>query len=375
MFGGRFKRISVKKSSGASPPPGSSPGLLYIAEGALAPKITVYSFSQKAYSEDIAANYDELVALLQQKQYDNFWVDIQGLGDKDLLLAIQAKFEISSLVMEDVIHTRQRPKFEEFDDYVFAVSRMICLNKGAAMENEQVSFILTKGVLFTFQENYDDCLDPVRKRLREGKGNSRSGGASYLMYALMDLILDNYFFMLNRMGDELDTLEERLYRRPDKAITYEAQQIKRALITIRRAAWPERDKINDMLRSPSSLITKNTRFYLKDLYDHSIQIIDLVESNKEITTSLIDMYLSFVSNRTNEVMRVLTVISSVFIPLTFIAGVYGMNFAHEDPDTGRVLNENMPELYSEHGYVYTMAVMALIAIIQLIYFWRKGWLK
>ena len=375
MFGGKFKRITIKKNTAATPPPGSSPGVLYIAEDALAPRITVYSFSQKAYAENVAANFDELMTLLDQKQYDNFWVDIQGLGDKDMLLAIQAKFEISSLVMEDVIHTRQRPKFEEFDDYIFAVSRMICLNKGAAMENEQVSFILSKGILITFQENYDDCLDPVRKRLREGKGNSRSGGASYLMYALMDLILDNYFFMLNRMGDELDTLEERLYRRPDKGITYEAQQIKRALITIRRAAWPERDKINDMLRSPSSLITKNTRFYLKDLYDHSIQIIDLVESNKEITTSLIDMYLSFVSNRTNEVMRVLTVISSVFIPLTFIAGVYGMNFAREDPETGKVLNGNMPELYSENGYLYTMAVMAFIAVLQLIYFWRKGWLK
>jgi len=357
------------------PPPGSSPGLLHIAEGALDSRITVYIFSQKTYQEKTVADFGELVALLKANHRENFWVDIQGLGNKDLLLSIQEHFEISSLVMEDVIHTRQRPKFEEYDDYVFAVSRMICLSKDASLENEQVSFIATQHVLLTFQENYEDCLDPVRKRLREGKGNSRSAGPSYLMYALMDLIIDNYFFMLNKMGDELDTLEERLYRRPDKAITYEAQQIKRALITIRRAAWPERDKINDMLRSPSSLITKNTRFYLKDLYDHSIQIIDLVESNKEITTSLIDMYLSFVSNRTNEVMRVLTVISSVFIPLTFIAGVYGMNFAHEDPQTGKVMDGNMPELYSEHGYVYTMAVMAFIAVIQLIYFWRKGWLK
>nr|WP_242689076.1 magnesium/cobalt transporter CorA [Pedobacter sp. SYSU D00535] len=303
------------------------------------------------------------------------WVDVRGLGDSALLKHIQESLGVSALVLEDIIHTHQRPKLEEYDDYLFAISRMICLNKDLLLENEQISFLVTKKVLYTFQENYEDCLEPVRKRLREGKGNIRVGGTSYLMYAVMDIILDNYFFLINRFGEELDTLEERLYRRPEKSITYEAQQIKRAFITVRRAVWPERDKINDMLRSTSPLITKNTKFFLRDLYDHSMQIIDLVESYKEITTSLIDMYLSFVSNRTNEVMRVLTVISSVFIPLTFIAGVYGMNFAYEDPKTGKVLPGNMPELYAENGYLYTMLVMALIALLQLIYFWRKGWLK
>jgi magnesium transporter len=195
------------------------------------------------------------------------------------------------------------------------------------------------------------------------------------MYALMDIILDNYFFLINRFGEELDTLEERLYRRPDKSITIEAQEIKRAFITVRRAAWPERDKINDMLRSTSPLITDHTKLFLKDVYDHSMQIIDLVESYKEITSSLIDMYLSFVSNRTNQVMKVLTIISSIFIPLTFIAGVYGMNFAYQDPATGKILHNNMPELYAENGYLYTWIVMAVIAIAQLIFFWHKGWFR
>jgi magnesium transporter len=243
------------------------------------------------------------------------------------------------------------------------------------VENEQVSFILKENNLFTFQEDYTDCLEPVRARLKEGKGNIRTGGASYIMYSLMDMILDNYFYLMNRFGDELDTLEERLYRRPDRSITYEAQQIKRAFIVVRRAAWPERDKINDMLRSESPLITEHTKVYLKDLYDHSMQIIDLVESYKEITSSLIDMYLSFVSNRTNEVMKVLTVISSIFIPLTFIAGVYGMNFSYQHPETGKVLEKNMPELYSENGYIYCMIGMGIIALLQVIFFWRKGWFR
>jgi len=357
------------------PPPGSSPGLLEVSKGALSPRITVYTFSSNIFEIDTAQDFDGIKEVLRKNAGRSHWIDVQGLGDIKLLESIREEFKVSSLILEDILHTHQRPKLEEFDDYVFATSRMIGLNQNLQLENEQISFLLTENILFTFQENYEDCLDPVRKRLKEGKGNIRKSGSSYIMYALMDMILDNYFFLISRFGEELETLEERLYRRPDKSITYEAQQIKRALIVLRRAAWPERDKINDMLRSSSPLITDNTKTFLKDVYDHSMQVIDLVESYKEITTSLIDMYLSFVSNRTNEIMRVLTVISSIFIPLTFIAGVYGMNFAREDPKTGKVLTNNMPELYSEHGYVYTMLVMGIIAVLQLIYFWRKGWLK
>ncbi len=357
------------------PPPGSSPGLLEISQGALSPRITVYSFSLNFFEINAAQDFDGIKTILKKNAGRCHWIDVQGLGDIKLLESIREEFKVSSLILEDILHTHQRPKLEEFDDYLFATSRMLGLNQNLQLENEQISFLLTENILFTFQENYEDCLEPVRKRLKEGKGNIRKSGSSYIMYALMDMILDNYFFLISRFGEELETLEERLYRRPDKSITYEAQQIKRALIVLRRAAWPERDKINDMLRSTSPLITENTKTFLKDVYDHSMQVIDLVESYKEITTSLIDMYLSFVSNRTNEIMRVLTVISSIFIPLTFIAGVYGMNFAREDPKTGKVLANNMPELYSEHGYVYTMLVMGIIAVLQLIYFWRKGWLK
>ena len=371
----KFKRITIKKAKKTLPPPGTSPGSLVASEGSLKPRIFYHSFSADFFHEAEISSFSELDFSIAARNNQIHWIDIRGLGDTDLLKEIQEKFAISALVLEDILHTHQRPKLEEHHHYLFATSRMLCLDKNLQLENEQVSFILTENVLITFQENYEDCLEPVRKRLREGKGNIRISGPSYVMYALMDIILDNYFHLLNRFGDELDSLEERLYRRPDKSITYEAQQIKKAFIAVRRAAWPERDKINDMIRSNSPLISQNTKTFLKDVYDHSIQIIDLVESYKEITTSLIDMYLSFVSNRTNEVMRVLTVISSVFIPLTFIAGVYGMNFARQDPETGKVLAENMPELYSPHGYEYTLIVMGVVALLQLIYFWRKGWLK
>lgn len=357
------------------PPPGTTPGSLKVSEDALPPKIIVYTFSQDVFIETEVTDFDHLLKIFEDHSGKIHWVDIRGLGDPQLLRNLQAEFGISALVLEDIIHTHQRPKLEEFDSYLFAISRMICLDKEQQLNNEQFSFILTQSILFTFQENYTDRLEPVRVRLREGKGNIRVSGTSYVMYSLMDIILDNYFFLLNRFSDELDTLEERLYRRPDKSITFEAQQIKRAFITVRRAAWPERDKINDMLRSSSPLITEHTKFFLKDIYDHSMQIIDLIESYKEITTSLIDLYMSFVSNRTNDVMKVLTIMSSIFIPLTFIAGVYGMNFSYKDPETGKLLQRNMPELYHENGYVYTLIVMAIIALLQILFFLRKGWFR
>jgi magnesium transporter len=200
-------------------------------------------------------------------------------------------------------------------------------------------------------------------------------GSSYMMYAIMDIIVDTYFEILGEWSDELDIIEDRLLDKPDKSIMFDTQLIKRHLINIRRVAWPERDKLNDMLRSDSPLITDQTKLYIRDAYDHCIQIIDLVESLKEISASNIDMYLSIISNRMNEIMKVLTIISSIFIPLTFIAGIYGMNFAKQDPVTGKLMPYNMPELYQSHGYLYTMIIMIFIAIVQVIYFWRKGWFK
>ncbi len=354
--------------------PGSSPGTLYIDEHSLAPKILLYTYNQDEY------RVQELARLADLKKYTTdtdltYWVEIKGFKSVELFDTLTTEYNINKLIVEDITTVYQRPKFEEYGRYDFATSRMLFLDAENNLENEQLSFILMKNILFTFQDKYEDCLQPIRKRLEIGKGNIRLGGSSYLMYALMDMIIDQYFTVLGAWSEELDNIEDRLLAKPDKSVMYDTQLIKRNLITLRRVAWPERDKVNDILRTDSKLITEQTKVYIRDAYDHCIQIIDMIESLKEISASNIDMYLSIISNRMNEIMKVLTIISSIFIPLTFIAGIYGMNFSREDPVTGKVLAQNMPELYQEHGYLYTMIGMGLIAVVQVIYFWRKGWFK
>ncbi|MDQ8051999.1 MAG: magnesium/cobalt transporter CorA [Pedobacter sp.] len=368
------KNRNKKHHKYALPLPGTSPGIIYIDENALVPKITLHSYDATTYQVEILGSLIELAAKSSVPD-KSYWVDIKGFKSVELFETLSEQWKINKLVLEDVTRTYQRPKYEEYGDYDFAISRMLYLDDERNLENEQLSFILTKNILFTFQDTYEDCLDPIRQRLEIGKGNIRIGGSSYLMYALMDMIVDEYFAILSIWSEELDTIEDRLLEKPDKSIMYDTQMIKRHLITVRRVTWPERDKMNDMLRTDSPFITDATKGYIRDAYDHCIQIIDVVESLKEISASNIDMYLSIISNRMNEIMKVLTIISSIFIPLTFIAGIYGMNFSREDPVTGKIMPQNMPELYQEHGYEYTLMVMAIIAVIQIVYFWRKGWFK
>lgn len=370
----KIRRIRLKTKK-YIPVPGTSPGSIQLYEDALKPQITVYFYNLDEFYSEKINSIDELEIQIEKHKELHRWIEVKGIGDADLLTYLEKKFSINKLVIEDIADCRQRPKLDEYKDYLFVVSRMLYVNKQLEIENEQVSFILFPKLLISFQENYSDTIIPVINRLKGGKGNIRSAGSSYLLYALNDLILDNYFTLIYKLGDELETIEELLYRRADKTLMFQTQNIKREMISIRRAAWPERDKINDMIRSDSKLISKTSRTYLKDTYDHTMQIIDLIENYKDLTTSLIDMNLTLISQRMNEIMKVLTIISSIFIPLTFIAGVYGMNFAIEDPQTGKFLNNNMPELYYENGYLYTMGGMLIIAIAQMIYFWRKGWLN
>ncbi len=367
-------RHKPKKAHYVVPSPGSSPGTVYIDENSLEPRIILYSYNADQY------RVQQLERLADLKNYtkDNsltYWVEIKGFKSESLFETLMHEYNINKLIVEDITTTNQRPKYEEYNRYDFAISRMLFLDEESNLENEQLSFILTKNILFTFQDKYEDCLQPIRKRLEIGKGNIRLGGSSYLMYALMDMIIDQYFTVLGTWSEELDNIEDRLLAKPDRSIMFDTQLIKRNLITLRRVAWPERDKVNDILRSDSKLISEQTKVYIRDAYDHCIQIIDMIESLKEISASNIDMYLSIISNRMNEIMKVLTIISSIFIPLTFIAGIYGMNFSREDPVTGKILPQNMPELYQENGYLYTMIGMGIIAALQVVYFWRKGWFK
>jgi magnesium transporter len=363
-----------KKHRYALPAPGSSPGTIYIDENSVEPHINLYIYNQNYYKVEHLENLENLKFRLTDNSY-NYWVEIKGFKSVEMFKILAKDWGINKLILEDITRTYQRPKYEEYGVYDFAVSRMLFIDQDNVLQNEQLSFILRSNVLFTFQDKYEDCLDAIRSRLDVGKGNIRLGGSSYLMYALMDMIVDEYFTVLGTWSEELDNIEDRLFNKPDRTIMFDTQSIKRNLITLRRVAWPERDKMNDILRTDSPLINEATKVYFRDAYDHCIQIIDMVESLKEISASNIDMYLSIISNRMNEIMKVLTIISSIFIPLTFIAGIYGMNFSREDPITGKILTQNMPELYQEHGYLYTMIAMGLIAVVQLIYFWRKGWFK
>jgi magnesium transporter len=276
--------------------------------------------------------------------------------------------------MEDVINTYQRPKLEEFDDHLFIVTRLLHINSDVALRNDQLSLFLFKNTVITFQEGYEDHFEPIRSRLRTGKGQLRSASSDYMAYALLDSVVDHYFPLLEKLGEKLDELEDELFTKPTRSSLHRIQQIKRELIVLRRTVFAERDKVNDLLRTASALIRDQTKLYLRDTYDHTIQVMDLVESYKEIVASLMEIYLSSVSFRLNQVMKVLAIISTIFIPLTFIVGVYGMNFSYTDPVSGEVLSWNMPELYSPFGYAGVMLFMLVLVVIQLVIFWRKGWL-
>ena len=277
--------------------------------------------------------------------------------------------------MEDIVNTHQRPKFEEFDDYLFVITRMLDINENMELKSEQLAIILNQNVLITFQEDYQDILDPIRKRLQVSGNSMRTLGPSYLLYAIVDIATDHHFNLINKLGDELELIEDAVYEKPKKSVMYRIQGLKKMLLAIRRVAWPERDKLSEMLRSSSPIINPEVKLFLRDVADHNTQIIDLLETYREASTTLMDIYLTIINNKMNEVMKILTVISAIFIPLTFIAGIYGMNFAHQDPETGKILVNNMPELYWPNGYIYVWILMGVITLLQIIYFIKKGWFK
>jgi magnesium transporter len=356
--------------------PGQVPGTFNISDTSLPSKMFVYSYNETQLDELQTADINEAINFINKFPDRTYWLDVKGLGTQEVLDQLKTIYKINSLVMEDIVNTYQRPKNEEYDDYLFIVSRMLELDKGLQLKNEQVSFLLFKNLVISFQEDYDDVIDPVRNRLRKNlNGNIRKLGSSYMLYALMDTVIDHYFTIVNRLNDELEIVEDHLYQKPHKLLMYRIQGVKKLMITMRRAAWPERDKLNDLLRSVNPLINPDVKVFIRDAYDHSIQVIDLIESMRETATSLLDLYLSLMSNKMNEVMKTLTIVSAIFIPLTFIVGVYGMNFASQDPKTGVVLPYNMPELYTPNGYFYVLGVMFFIVIAQIWYFAKKGWFR
>jgi magnesium transporter len=355
-----------KLATGLSRKAGLIPGtLVHVGDLDQYPvRITLINYDADHVTERALTSTDECPECKDDKSVT--WINIDGVHDAAVVERIGAAFGLHPLVMEDVMNTEQRPKIEDYDDYLYIVVRMLYERAGddedtMEIDSEQVSFIVGPNVLITFLEDPGDVFDPVRKRIRENRGRVRKHGADYLAYALIDVIVDNYFTVLERFGDLTEDLEQEVMGDPTIDTLYAIQQMKRAMIQVRRAIWPLRDVVSVLVRGDSSLIKKPTMVFLRDIYDHVVRVVDVVETQREMLGGLMEIYLSTVSNRMNEVMKVLTVIATVFIPLTFIAGVYGMNFT------------NMPELHWRYGYWYVWCVMLIVGLVMLLYFRRKKW--
>jgi magnesium transporter len=349
--------------------PGSIPGTLRIESEAPHPEIILIDYSeQKAVRLEIAQPEDCAPHLDTESVS---WVDVRGLGSADILQRLGNVFSLHPLVLEDVVNVPQRPKAEEYEDQILLIARMVIVKRsGQGFHSEQVSFILGKHYLLTVQEEpKHDCFGAVRERIRTGKGTIRKRKADYLAYALLDSIIDGFFPILEVYGEMIEALEDEVVEAPTRQTLEKIHKIRRELLTLRRSIWPMRDAINSLIREGSDLISEEVRVYLRDCYDHTVQVLDMIETYRELASSLMDVYLSSVSNKMNEIMKVLTVISTIFIPLTFVAGIYGMNF---NPDKSPW---NMPELNWYLGYPLCWAVMIAIAGSLVLYFKRKGWFE
>jgi magnesium transporter len=346
---------------------GTLPGTLNLKPDALPPKITLIDYNEtKAIRVEIenpldCANYLDTDSIS--------WINLEGLGDQETWEKLGEVFNLHPITLEDIVNVPQRPKVEEYEEHLVMIARMVTLDEESrTFISEQISFVLGKHYLLTVQEeaNYD-CLGEVRERIRANKGTIRKGGVDYLLYALTDAIIDEFFPIMEIYGELIQALQNEVVKSPSNQSLATIHKIQEDLLIFRRAIWPQRDAINSLIRDSTPLISNEVRIYLRDCYDHTIQILDMVETYRELASSLTDIYLSSVSNRMNEIMKTLTVISSVFIPLTFIAGVYGMNF---NPDKSPW---NMPELNWYWGYPVTWLVMLSLGGAMLFFFWRKGW--
>ncbi len=342
------------------PKAGSRPGTLVINGASPAPRIRAIAYSPEAVEEFEGPAPADLPAIVESHAVT--WIDVQGLGDEQVLRQVAQAFGLHDLALEDVVNTPQRPKIEPYDDYLFIVARMPRPEASERFDSEQLSIFLGPGYVLSFQERYGDILDPVRERIRAGKGWIRRQASDYLTYALLDTVIDYYYPLLESLGEMLAELEEEALDRPNPATLRRASHARVDLLHLRRILWPQREALRSLSRDEHPLISSTVQTYLRDCHDHSVQISEVVDSYREIVAAIASTYLTMVGNRTNEVMKVLTIMASIFIPLTFMAGVYGMNFQY------------MPELHFHYAYPAIWLAMAAVALGMLIYFHRKGWL-
>jgi magnesium transporter len=324
--------------------------------------IASFCYSEDDYCENNPKTIDEIIDTIK-KSKGVVWINIDGLHDVAVVEAICEFLDIHKLSVEDILSVGQRPKLEDFSHYLHAVIKEITIDPDdEAIEQEQISFILKGNVLVSFQERSGDVFDGVRKRIREGKGTIRKRGADYLLYALLDIVVDHYFVVLETFGEKLEDLETELLENPDKDSLTKLHNFRRETLGLRRTVYPLREMVAAFEKLDEPLFGHNNKVFTRDLYDHTIKVIETIEIYRDMTSSLLDLYINSVSNKMNEVMKVLTIMTSIFIPLTFIVGVYGMNFKY------------MPELDYKYGYFMVLGLMAIVFAGIILYLKRRKWL-
>lgn len=354
-----MSRLFRKVSGKIGLPPGS---IVHVGEKKTdIVKVSIIDYDETQFQEKVTKNVEECFPFKDKPTVT--WINIDGLHEVDIIEKIGKHFDLHPLIMEDILHTEQRPKMEDFDHYLYIVLKMLLFDElNNEIKTEQISLILGTNFVISFQEVEGDIFNAIRDRLRNSKGRIRKMGADYLAYTLMDAIVDNYFIILEKLGEQIELIEDELITDPAPAILQTIHELKREMLYLRKSVWPLREVVSGLERGESALIQNSTAIYLRDVYDHTIQIIDTIETFRDMLAGMLDIYLSSVSNKMNEVMKVLTVIATIFIPLTYIAGIYGMNF------------EYMPELKWRWSYPIVWLVMIAIGISMLGYFRRKRWL-
>ncbi len=356
----RPKKNVRKRSLKTGLPPGS---LVHIGrqrtEGT---KISIIDYDETQFREQTVDAVDACFPFKDSPTVT--WINIEGVQQTDILEKLGACYQLHPLVMEDVVNTEQRPKIENYDNYLYIVMKMLYAGGAAqVISTEQISLVLGRHYVISFQEGIEgDVFNHVRERLRSDKGTARRRGADYVVYSLIDAVVDNYFSILETLGEQVEVLEEKLVTHPTSDTLRDIHVMKREIIFLRKTVWPLREVISTLQREDSSLVQDSTRLYLRDVYDHTIQVIDTIETYRDMVTGMLDIYLSSISYRLNAVMKVLTIIATIFMPLTFLAGVYGMNFRH------------MPELEWRYGYAMIWALMIGIGLSMIFFFRKKKWL-
>ncbi|MDO6517916.1 magnesium/cobalt transporter CorA [Zobellia uliginosa] len=358
----RLEKILPKKASKFQKKMGKAPGTItYMGrrEGGVS-VVNILKYNENTISEQVPGDIDAIVAHKELPEIS--WIDIVGISDEGFIDKVGKRFGLNSLVLEDVVDTHQRPKIDDYEDYIFGVFKMLYVNKEQEIVYEHVAMVLLESSVLVFQEMDDDVFKGVRQRIMNKSGRIRTRGADYLFFALIDAIVDHYFVVLEHLNHKLEELEEVVYDNPTPEIAHEIQMTKKEVLRIRRWIFPVKELVSRLIDTENPLITKYTKVFLRDALDHSLEINESIQIYREMSMSLMEMYMSNMSNKMNEVMKVLTIMASIFIPLTFIAGIYGMNFDH------------MPELHYKNGYYYVWGVMIALFIGMIIYFKRKNWL-